>query len=96
VAAGAAHRGSPRRGAFFLWVHYYDPHAPYEPPGALAERFRTAPLRRRDRVRDTQLARLLRALERRARGRGPVVLATADHGESLGEQGEGTHGLFRL
>ena len=39
----AAPRGRPAPGPFFLWVHYYDPHAPYEPPGELAERFRAAP-----------------------------------------------------
>jgi arylsulfatase A-like enzyme/Tfp pilus assembly protein PilF len=79
---------------FFLWVHYYDPHAPYEPPGALAERFRTAPYDGEIAFVDTQLARLLRALEEKGALARTVVLATADHGESLGEHGEGTHGLF--
>jgi arylsulfatase A-like enzyme/Tfp pilus assembly protein PilF len=79
---------------FFLWVHYYDPHAPYEPPGALAERFRNAPYDGEIAFVDTQLARLLRALEEKGALAGTVVLATADHGESLGEHGEGTHGLF--
>src|SRR6478672_6451573 len=37
---GAAGAG---RAPWLLWVHYYDPHAPYEPPGELAERFRQAP-----------------------------------------------------
>ena len=79
---------------FFLWVHYYDPHAPYEPPGALAERFRSAPYDGEIAFVDTQLARLLRALEEKGALAQTVVLATADHGESLGEHGEGTHGLF--
>jgi hypothetical protein len=43
---------------------------------------------------DTQLTRLLRALEEKGALARTVVLATADHGESLGEHGEGTHGLF--
>src|SRR5712692_10161230 len=55
TAAGAA--------PFFLWVHYYDPHAPYEPPGDLAERFRTAPYDGEIAFVDLQLGRLLRGLE---------------------------------
>ena len=79
---------------FFLWVHYYDPHAPYEPPGDLANRFRAAPYDGEIAFVDAQLARLLRALEEKGTLARTVVLATADHGESLGEHGEGTHGLF--
>jgi arylsulfatase A-like enzyme/cytochrome c-type biogenesis protein CcmH/NrfG len=79
---------------FFLWVHYYDPHAPYEPPGALAERFRAAPYDGEIAFVDTQLARLLRALEEKGTLARTLVLVTADHGEALGEHGEGTHGLF--
>jgi arylsulfatase A-like enzyme/cytochrome c-type biogenesis protein CcmH/NrfG len=87
---------SPAAGAspFFLWVHYYDPHAPYEPPGALSERFRASPYDGEIAFVDAQLARLLRALEEKATLARTLVLATADHGEALGEHGEGTHGLF--
>jgi arylsulfatase A-like enzyme len=31
------------RGAFFLWVHYFDPHDPYDPPPRFRNRFRTGP-----------------------------------------------------
>ena len=90
--------GPPPAGAgaapFFLWVHYYDPHAPYEPPAALAERFRAAPYDGEIAFVDAQLARLLGVLEGKGTLARTLVLATADHGESLGEHGEGTHGLF--
>jgi choline-sulfatase len=79
---------------FFLWVHYYDPHAPYEPPGALAERFRSSPYDGEIAFVDSQLARLLAALDGNGQLARTLVLVTADHGESLGEHGEGTHGLF--
>jgi arylsulfatase A-like enzyme/Tfp pilus assembly protein PilF len=79
---------------FFLWVHYYDPHAPYEPPGELAARFRTDPYDGEVAFVDSQIARLLRELEQRGTLARTLVLVTADHGESLGEHGEGTHGLF--
>jgi choline-sulfatase len=81
-------------GRWFLWVHYYDPHAPYEPPGDLADRFRSSPYDGEVAFVDRELGRLLRKLdETRQLGR-TAVLVTADHGESLGEHGEGTHGVF--
>src|SRR5438093_5998304 len=79
---------------FFLWVHYYDPHAPYEPPGPLGERFRSSPYDGEIAFVDSQLARLLGALNDKRQLARTLVLVTADHGESLGEHGEGTHGLF--
>jgi arylsulfatase A-like enzyme/Tfp pilus assembly protein PilF len=79
---------------FFLWVHYYDPHAPYEPPGELAERFKAAPYDGEVAFADRQLGRLLRALDERGDTPRTLVLVSSDHGEGLGEHGEGTHGLF--
>ena len=79
---------------WFLWVHYYDPHAPYEPPADLAERFRRSPYDGEIAFVDRQLARLLQALDVRSDTARTLVLVTADHGESLGEHGEGTHGIF--
>ncbi|HEX9186294.1 MAG TPA: sulfatase-like hydrolase/transferase [Vicinamibacteria bacterium] len=85
---------APDSRPFFLWVHYYDPHAPYEPPGELAGRFRDAPYDGEVAFADQQLGRLLRALEERGALSRTLVVATSDHGEGLGEHGEGTHGLF--
>lgn len=91
---GPAGSSGPEPAPFFLWVHYYDPHAPYEPPGELAARFRAAPYDGEIAFVDAQLARLLRALEDKGTLARTLVLVTADHGEGLGEHGEGTHGLF--
>jgi arylsulfatase A-like enzyme/Flp pilus assembly protein TadD len=80
------------RPPWFVWVHYFDPHAPYEPPGDLAERFASSPYDGEIAFVDRQLGRLLTATEA-----GPpraFVLVTSDHGESLGEHGEATHGVF--
>ena len=87
---GAAKDARP----FFLWVHYYDPHAPYEPPGELAARFGASPYDGEVAFVDAQIARLLRGLGDDAAQARTLVLVTADHGEGLGEHGEGTHGLF--
>ncbi len=79
---------------FFLWVHYYDAHAPYAPPGertgATAARRYAGELSYVDR----ELARLLAALPKSPAGERPVVAAVGDHGEMLGEHGEKEHGIF--
>jgi choline-sulfatase len=91
LATSSAGSGGSR---WFLWVHYYDPHAPYEPPADLAERYRESPYDGEIAFVDRQLARLLHALEAGNEASRTLVLVTADHGESLGEHGEGTHGVF--
>ena len=80
---------------WFLWVHYYDPHAPYEPPVAdLADRYRQSPYDGEIAFVDRQLGRLLQSVDVRGETSRTIVVVTADHGESLGEHGEGTHGIF--
>jgi choline-sulfatase len=79
---------------WFLWVHYYDPHAPYEPPRDLADRFAASPYDGEIAFVDRELGRLIRTLDEKRQLERTVVLVTADHGESLGEHGEGTHGVF--
>ena len=77
---------------FFVWVHLYDPHAPYAPPEPYATKFKAAPYDGEIAFLDAQVGRLLAA----ARARAPSLLVTlaGDHGESLGEHGEDTHGIF--
>jgi arylsulfatase A-like enzyme/tetratricopeptide (TPR) repeat protein len=77
----------------FLWVHYFDPHAPYEAPAEFMSRVAT-PYDGETAFVDAQLARLLQRFDAAAKGRPGYVLVTADHGESLGEHGEDTHGIF--
>jgi len=77
---------------FFLWVHLYDPHLPYVPPEPYAAKFKSRPYDGEIAFMDSQVGRLTDALRRTGT---PVVLAVAgDHGESLGEHGESTHGIF--
>jgi arylsulfatase A-like enzyme/tetratricopeptide (TPR) repeat protein len=76
------------------WIHIYEPHAPYRPDEPFASRFRGDPYRGEVAAADAALAPLLEPLLAQGdRGRTLVVL-TADHGESLGEHGESTHGIF--
>ncbi len=74
---------------FFAWLHYFDPHLPYAPPppypagydGEIA-------------YVDAQIGRVLEALETEGLGKDTLVVVTSDHGESLGEHGEKSHGFF--
>jgi arylsulfatase A-like enzyme/Tfp pilus assembly protein PilF len=78
----------------FCWVHLYEPHAPYAAPEPFGSRFRTDPYAGEVAAVDSALEPLLKPiLDAGTRTRTLVVL-TADHGESLGEHGETTHGVF--
>jgi arylsulfatase A-like enzyme/predicted negative regulator of RcsB-dependent stress response len=78
---------------FFAWVHYFDPHAPYKPPAEAAARVRGAYDGEVAFV-DEQVGRLLGRLREKGLESRTVVVALGDHGESLGEHGEATHGIF--
>jgi choline-sulfatase len=78
---------------FFLWVHYFDPHAPYEAPAAFMAGG-VSPYDGEVAFVDAELGRLLRRVDEMGKDRPTLVLVTADHGESLGEHGEDTHGIF--
>lgn len=86
--------GGGQRSAWFAWLHYFDPHAPYEPPGEWAGRFPGRPYDGEIAFVDSQLGRLLGWLDEHGERSRTLVLVTADHGESLGEHGEQTHGIF--
>ena len=77
-------------GPVFLWVHYFDPHTPYEPPARFRARFPNDPYRGEVAAMDEQLGRLLQAFEQRFAN--PAVVVVADHGEGLGDHGEPQHG----
>jgi choline-sulfatase len=79
---------------FFLWAHLYDAHAPYTPPPEWAARHPGRPYDGEISAVDEQLGRVLEALRRRGLDGKTVVAVAADHGESLGEHGELTHGLL--
>ncbi|HEY2942421.1 MAG TPA: sulfatase-like hydrolase/transferase [Vicinamibacteria bacterium] len=81
-------------GPFFLWVHFYDPHAPYTPPPPYDARFASRPYDGEVAFADAQLGRVLDALRTAGRDEDTVVAVLADHGESLGERGEATHGIL--
>ncbi|HYX22990.1 MAG TPA: sulfatase-like hydrolase/transferase [Thermoanaerobaculia bacterium] len=82
-------QGRPR----FLWVHLYDPHAPYAPPEPFASRFKDNPYLGEVAAADSFLAPLLGPFLD-GKEKPALVVVTGDHGEALGEHGEQSHGLF--
>jgi choline-sulfatase len=83
----------PRPGPFFLWVHLYDAHAPHVAPEGFGARFADVYDGEIAYV-DTQVARLLRALDTTGAADRTLVVVTSDHGEAFGEHGEQTHGIL--
>lgn len=79
---------------FFAWLHFYDAHAPYAPPEPFASQFRGQPYNGEVAYVDAQLGRVVSFLEERGLLDTTVVVVVGDHGESLGEHEEGTHGFF--
>jgi arylsulfatase A-like enzyme len=77
---------------FFAWVHFYDAHETYAPPKPWADEFRGREYAGEIAFVDFQLGRLLDALERRGELERTLVAVVADHGESLGEHSETSHG----
>ncbi len=78
----------------FCWVHFFDPHGPYDPPEPYQERCADDPYDGEIAYADRCLGRLLGALEESGRSDDFLVIVTADHGEGLGDHGESTHGVF--
>lgn len=75
--------------AFFAWLHFFDPHLPYAPPSPYLPGYDGEIS-----YVDEQVGRVLEALEASSLEANTLVVLTSDHGESLGEHGEKSHGFF--
>jgi len=84
----------PGDGPFFLWMHLYDPHAPYDPPEPYRTEFAGRLYDGEVAFADTQLGRVFDWLRSSGHDADTVVAVLADHGESLGEHGELTHAVL--
>jgi len=79
---------------FFLWMHLYDPHFPYDPHDPYSREYAAQPYDGEIAFADEQVGRLLRFLKEKGIYQNTVIVLCGDHGESLGEHGEKTHGFF--
>jgi arylsulfatase A-like enzyme/Tfp pilus assembly protein PilF len=79
---------------WFAWVHLYDPHEPYDPPEPYRSRYAADRYAGEIAYADAQLGAALDRLTKQGLLARTLVVVVADHGESLGEHQERTHGLF--
>lgn len=94
VARAIAWLNHNPKGPFFLWVHLYDPHEPYEPPEPYKTRYAAEPYDGEIAYMDSAVGNLMGELKARGVYDGAVIAVMADHGESLGAHGENNHGFF--
>lgn len=78
--------------ADFLWVHYFDAHAPYEPPEPFRSQYPDDPYSGELAFIDQEIGRLLTAFEARFSEQPQKIIVVGDHGEGLGDHGEALHG----
>lgn len=79
---------------FFLWVHYFDAHMPYESPLQNAPQFAGRPYDAEIAFTDRQFQRVLDELDKLNLRERTLIVLVSDHGEALGEHGESSHGLL--
>ena len=82
------------RKPFFLWVHLYDPHYPYNPPEPYATKYASHLYDGEIAFADAQVGRLMAFLKEKGWFNRMVIAVCGDHGEGLGQHGEKTHGFF--
>lgn len=82
------------KGPFFVWVHLYDAHDPYDPPEPFKSKYAAAPYNGEIAYLDLAVGKLLAQLRARGLYDNSLIAVMADHGEALGEHGEDTHGIF--
>ncbi len=87
-------KGAESSQRFFLWAHYFDPHFPYNPPEPYRSRYANDVYAGEVAYVDAQIGELLNGLTRLGLEKTTLVALLSDHGESLGEHGESTHGVF--
>jgi arylsulfatase A-like enzyme/Tfp pilus assembly protein PilF len=79
---------------FFLWVHFFDPHAPYSPPPQFSHGSAVESYKGEIEYTDAAIAKLLALIKNYHLDENTIICITSDHGESLGEHKEMTHGHF--
>ncbi len=79
---------------FFMWLHFYDAHDPYDPPEPFKAQYTSAPYDGEIAYTDSIVGGLLDVLQRHGLFQNTVIAVAADHGEAFGEHGEERHGMF--
>lgn len=82
-----------RKQPFFVWIHLFDPHDPYDPPPRFRKLLRD-PYDGEIAYADYALGQVIDYLKAHGLYDSTLVVATSDHGESFGEHGEFAHGYY--
>ena len=83
-----------KKSPWFLWIHCFDPHDPYEPPDPYKGQFAGDLYSGEVAYVDDALGKFLEYLKTESLFDRTLIVLTGDHGESLGEHGEETHGFL--
>lgn len=92
IAGAIAWLQKSAKSPYFLWVHVYDPHFPFDAPPPFS-RVNPDPYLAEIEYVDHHLKALVEAAERRSKV-APAIVVTADHGEGLDQHREDAHGIF--
>ena len=82
------------RKRFFAWVHYYDPHLPYDPPSPYKEEFAARPYDGEIAYMDHYVGAVVDRLSEKGILEKTLIVVAGDHGEGLGDKVETGHGIF--
>jgi arylsulfatase A-like enzyme/Flp pilus assembly protein TadD len=83
-----------RNSPWFLWIHCFDPHQRYDPPEPFKTEYKDNPYDGEVAYVDFELGKLLEYMRQNHLDENTLIIFTGDHGESLGQHGESTHGYF--
>jgi arylsulfatase A-like enzyme/Tfp pilus assembly protein PilF len=79
---------------FFAWVHFFDPHIPYDPPSPYKERFASDPYDGEIAFMDEHVGKIVGKLRDNGILQRTLIIIAGDHGEAFGEKEEKGHGVF--
>jgi len=79
---------------FFLWLHLYDAHQPYNPPRYFLKQYPNDPYDAEIAFEDQQLGRFLNVVRKKSPDGKTLIILLSDHGEGLGQHEEDGHGIF--
>ncbi|MBI3477791.1 MAG: sulfatase-like hydrolase/transferase [Acidobacteria bacterium] len=94
VARAQSWLAKQRPGSFFLWLHFYDAHDPYDPPEPFKTKYADAAYDGEIAYVDSVVGKFLESLRSKGLYKDTLISVMADHGESLGDHGETAHGVF--
>ena len=79
---------------FFCWIHFFDPHIPYDPPTPYREEFPENPYDGEIAFMDFYIGRIVEKLKEQDLLGTTLIVLAGDHGEAFGEKQEEGHGVF--